>query len=121
MSLRPAVVFPPLLLEDHDRPCPALVDDFRRHLGTLDQRLADLNSLVAMHQPHIAQFHLAADVAGKTFDLKEGAVFDPILLSTCFHYCVHECFLRDRTGLCITAISKVSRKRMRPSVCTPYW
>src|SRR5690349_10613419 len=49
MALRPAVVLPPLFFEDHDRPCPSLVDDFRRDLCALDQRLPDLESLVAVN------------------------------------------------------------------------
>lgn len=90
MALRAPVILAPLLLEDHDRSSPALVNDFRRDLCALDQRLADHDALVAVNQPHFAQFHPTADISRETFDLKEGPAFDAILLTACFHYCVHE-------------------------------
>src|SRR5688500_12763264 len=78
------------LLTNHDRPSPALVNDFSGDLGALNQWLLDDQAIVAMHQPHIAQFHGATHIAGKTFHLNEGSILDPILLAACFNYCIHE-------------------------------
>src|SRR5690349_11785922 len=111
MALGAPVVLAPLLLEHDNRACPPLIDDLRRDLRTLDQGLTDLDALVAVDESHVAQFHCAADVACEAFDVKEGAVLDPVLLAACFHACVHECFLSDRTPLCITVISKVTTTR----------
>jgi hypothetical protein len=117
MSFGAPIILAPLFLEYHDRTSATLIDDLRRDFRALDQRLTHEDTLFAVHQSDIAQFHCAADVARKAFDLDEGSVFDPILLAACFYYCIHEVFASpDRTSLCITVISKVSRKpeRARP-------
>jgi hypothetical protein len=90
MSLGAAVILAALFLKNHDRTSPALVNDFSGDLGALDQGLPDDQALVAMDEPHIAQFHGATHIAGKTFHLNEGSILDPVLLAACFDYCIHE-------------------------------
>lgn len=74
MALRPPVILAPLLLEDDNRTCPSLIDDLCGDLRALDHGLTDLDSLVAVDESHVAQFDCTAHIAGKAFDLKEGAV-----------------------------------------------
>jgi hypothetical protein len=52
--------------------------------------LSDKDALLAVNEADLTEFHATADIAWKAFDLKEGAVFHPILFAACFYYRVHE-------------------------------
>ena len=121
MALRTPVVLAPLFLEDHDRSSAALVDDFRRHLGTLDQRLSDEEAFVSVDQPHIAEFHLTADIAWEAFDLERRAAFDSILPAACFHYCIHEYRLRDQNVVMYHSDLKGVKEAGPSVILTPFW
>ena len=77
MALGTPIIFTPLFLEDHDRSRATLIDDLRRNLCAFHQWLSDENALVAMNQPDLAQYHSAAHLARKTFDLKDSPGLSP--------------------------------------------
>jgi hypothetical protein len=63
--------------------------DLRHDLRARDERLADQEPAIAMHQPHVIQLNRRPHISREAFDLNGRAVFDSILLSACLNDRVH--------------------------------
>ena len=97
MTLRAAVSFAALHLDDEGFFAAALADDFARHSGASEKRLADRDfgsfSICIAGEKNLVEFHGGADFAFELLDLNDVASLHTILFSTGLNHCVHEYFL----------------------------
>jgi len=91
MALRAAVALASLHLEDANLGTAHLVDEDCRDLGSSDQRIADLDTLVATHKQNPVELDLPHLFArnGNELDVDHVTGLDPVLLTTRLDYCVH--------------------------------